>query len=423
MKRLAWLLVLVLALALAGVLFIHDPGQVSLSFMGWQIETNFVLFAVALVALYLVVRILLRTFGGVIGLPRWWRERWGRRRKARARKELETGLVDFSEGRWGLSERKLIRHAADSDIPLINYLAAAQAAQRQGDLERRDKHLRSAHAAMPKAQMAIGLTQAELQMMAGQFEQALATLRNLHEMEPGHEHVTRLLAHVYRQVGDWEGLMLLLPALRRMKVQQLPESELISLEVDALLGRLRMAEAEGLSVVTRLWMEARRPIAERDEVTAGYVRILCRLGEFKTAAELLQRRLKARWSDELLLLWGQIAHPDPQAALARAENWLKTQPDSVPLLLATASLAEAQGQLDKARELLEKAVLLEPSAMAHRLLGQISLTMHDSEAAARHFAEALALGASGASSAKTAPSVSGSPTGMLPDGLRALPRS
>ncbi|MFP4155129.1 MAG: heme biosynthesis protein HemY [Halothiobacillaceae bacterium] len=420
MRRLAWLLVLVLALALAGVLFVHDPGSVSLSFLGWHVQTNFVLFALGLGVLYLLLRLVLRLLGGILGLPRWLRERGFRRRRAASRKALETGLVDFAEGRWRLAERKLLGHVEHSETPLIHYLAAAHAAQRQGDLQGRDRHLRGAHDAMPEAQLAIGLTQAELQMAAGQYEQALATLRHLHELEPRHDHVTRLLAHVCREVGDWEGLMQLLPALRRMKVQVLPEAELMQLEVDALLGRLRMAESEGVPAVTRLWMEARRPVAELEEVTAGYVRILCRLGEFSTAADILERRLKSRWSDLLVELWGQISHPDPEAALARVENWLRTEPESVALLLAGARIAESVGQFDKAREWLETVVRLAPSVQAHRMLGQLALARKDSAAAARHFAEALSLsGVTGRGPVSDAsPSVSG---GLLPDGLRSLP--
>ncbi|MGC9457611.1 MAG: heme biosynthesis protein HemY [Halothiobacillaceae bacterium] len=421
MKRLAWFLVLVLALALAGVLFIHDPGSVTLSFLGWHVQTNFVVFALGLVVLYLLLRVALRLLGGVLRLPRWLRERGFRRRKAAARKALETGLVDFAEGRWSLAERKLLGHVGDSETPLIHYLAAAHAAQRQGDLARRDRHLRSAYEAMPQAQLAIGLTQAELQMASGQQEQALATLRHLHELEPRHDHVTRLLAHVCRQVGDWTELMQLLPALRRMKVQVLPESELMQLEVDALLGRLRLAESEGVSAVTRLWMEARRPVAELEEVTAGYARILCRLGEFATAVDLLERRLKSRWSDELVSLWGQVSHPDPEAALARVENWLKTQPESVALLLAGARIAESVGQFDKARGWLETAVRLAPSVQAHRMLGQLALSRKDSVAAARHFSEALSLSGASAMSARTDQGTAGMPGGLLPDGLQSLP--
>jgi len=391
MKRLAWWLVLVLVVVLAGLFFIKDPGTVSLSFMGWQVETNFVIFAVGLVVLYVLLNLALRIIRGVIGLPRWWRSRSARRRKAKARQELESGLVDFAEGRWRQSEKKLLRHVSDSDTPLINYLAAAHAAQRVGDLNRRDTHLRSAYEAMPKSEIAIGLTQAELQLSAEQYEQALATLRHLHELEPSHEHVMRLLAHAYRQVGDWEGLMRLLPALRRMKVQTLPESELITLEVDALLGQLRRAEAQGLDAVTRLWMEARRPIAEREEVIIEYARILCRLGQFETAATLLERRLKSRWSEALVSLWSHIQHDNPQAALGKAEAWLRMHPESVAAHLAVAQLAMELKQLDKARGHLEHAAKLAPSGTIHRMLGQICEAMHDAEGAARHYAEALTL--------------------------------
>ena len=49
----------------------------------------------------------------------------------RSRRSSIRGLIDLAEGRWSDSERNLMRHAANSKVPLITYIAAARAAQMQ----------------------------------------------------------------------------------------------------------------------------------------------------------------------------------------------------------------------------------------------------------------------------------------------------
>ena len=59
------------------------------------------------------------------------------------------------------------------------------------------------------------LTQAELQLDQGQYEQALATLRRLEENSPNHGHALALLGRLYFRLEDWNNLSELLPRLRK----------------------------------------------------------------------------------------------------------------------------------------------------------------------------------------------------------------
>src|SRR5690606_23028753 len=97
-------------------------------------------------------------------LPARLRARLARRRQVRARRALTRGLIEISEGRWKEGERRLVRNARDSEVPLINYLMAARAAQLLSADERRDAHLKAAYESTPQATVAVLLTQAELQI-------------------------------------------------------------------------------------------------------------------------------------------------------------------------------------------------------------------------------------------------------------------
>ena len=96
---------------------------------------------------------------------------------------------------------------------------------------------------MPSADVAVSLTQAELQLADHQLEQALATLKHLRSVAPKHTYVLRLLRRLYEQLGDWEHLRELLPELRRRKVED---------DAD-------LAKTLGFALTSRAWEPARPP--------------------------------------------------------------------------------------------------------------------------------------------------------------------
>ena len=116
------------------------------------------------------------------------------------------------------AENDLIRLVDFSESPLVHYLAAARAAQSQGKHDARDNYLKAAHESNPDAELAIGVTQAKLQLAHQQTEQALATLTHLHSIAPRHDYVTMLLAQAFFELEDWGALVEILPDLRRKKL-------------------------------------------------------------------------------------------------------------------------------------------------------------------------------------------------------------
>ena len=112
----------------------------------------------------------------------------------------------------------MIQALPNTDTPLLNYLTAARAAQKMGDSKLRDHYLREAQHSMPDAKIAVELTQAQLQLANNQWEQALATLRHLHDLAPHHPYVLKLLMNLYKEIRDWPQLIAILPDLRKNKL-------------------------------------------------------------------------------------------------------------------------------------------------------------------------------------------------------------
>src|SRR5690606_22421183 len=114
----------------------------------------------ALVALILVTVALIRRLGRSTGFVTGWLARGNERR---ARRRTTQGLLALAEGNWPRARKLLEASAGHADTPLINYLAAAQAAFESGDHEAVDTLLRRAFESTPGSDMAVGITQAQLQ--------------------------------------------------------------------------------------------------------------------------------------------------------------------------------------------------------------------------------------------------------------------
>ncbi|MBT8148649.1 MAG: tetratricopeptide repeat protein, partial [Gammaproteobacteria bacterium] len=122
---------------------------------------------------------------------------------------------------------------------------AARASSAIGDAKAVDGFLKQAELSTEGADVAIGLTQAELQIQNNQYEQALATLLRVKKKASNHPVVLKLLARVYTELNDWHSLIKLLPALRQVKGAMASDIEVSRLEQVACRELLGTAAKKG----------------------------------------------------------------------------------------------------------------------------------------------------------------------------------
>ncbi|MGE3920954.1 MAG: heme biosynthesis HemY N-terminal domain-containing protein [Gammaproteobacteria bacterium] len=231
MIRLFIFLVLLVGAVLLGLLIKAEPGYMLIAYKHWTIEMPLWFGILGIIVsfwiLYWIVKFLAVTFG----LPdrvRFWS---GRRRLRKAQHKTNQGLIALAEGNWLVAEKYLAHGARISDTPLINYLAAARAAQARGAYDRRDYYLRQAHVVNPEAEIAVGLTQAQLQLEHHQLEQALATIMHVRTLVPNHKFVLQLLQELYLSLNDWQSLEKLLPSLQKYKILSSENLEKLTIQV------------------------------------------------------------------------------------------------------------------------------------------------------------------------------------------------
>lgn len=368
---------LIVAVGLA-LLAQQDPGYVLISRGDWALETSLsfalVVVLLAFAALYFIIRTVLNSWHMPRRL-RLWRQQ---RRAARARRATQRGLIELAEGHWSRAERDLVRYADDTETALLNYLGAARAAQKQDASARRDHYLSMAHNAMPDAELAVGLTQAEVQLSSRQLEQALATLRHLRTIAPRHAHVLYLLKRLYEHLESWGDLAELLPDLKRYKVMD--PQELQKLEQKTHVNLLRLAAATGnIRELNRAWESMPKELHRLPELVGYYVEQLNSLGESQHAERVLREYLRRDWDPRIVRLYGLVQGPDPERQLATAESWLKKHDRDPALLLTLGRLALRDRLWGKARSYLEASLGFEPRPETYRELGALldQLDEHD----------------------------------------------
>ena len=299
-----------------------------------------------------------------------------------------TGLIESAEGNFETAEKHLIRHAANSGVPLINYLTAARAAQSRGALEQRDEYLQLAQETMPEAELAIGLTRAELQLSNQQFEEALESLTLLDKIAPSHAAVLKLMHQAYANLSDWQGLRLIIPKLQSNKVMMEAEIKLLETETFSSLIKQK-SDARDAVALRNLWLEIPEHIRKSSGIQQLYFAAMIDAGSEVEVEPLVRQAIAKEWSETLVVLYGCIHMPDTADQLAKGEAWLKAHPNDAILLRVLGKLSLRSGLLDKAKTYLQASLAAEPSVEAYQLMGDVLMKENDPFSACQFFRNGL----------------------------------
>lgn len=387
------LIIIALALAL-GVAAIwaadFEPGFVLLQYGQWSLETSLVVFTAIYILLIVAGYLALRSLVLLKQTPKRINAWKTTQRQKRANRALTRGLITLEEGRWTEAERILVRHATHSETPLLHYLAAARAAQKQQAPERRDNYLRLAHETTEGADIAVGVVQAELQLSAGQKEQALATLQHLREVAPKHPYVLQLLQSLYQDMDQWQEMQSVLPDLRKRHV--LERNEVAALDQEAAVGQLQMALAkQDWQKMAEVWEKSSSKARQTEAMLVPYVNGLIQQDQEEQAIAQIEQFMRNNWSDKLVYIYGVLTQGDLLVRLATAEKWLKANPDNACLLLTVGRLAKANQLWTKAEEYLQQSIRLDAKGETYQVLAEVQLALDKNEAAADTYKQGLTL--------------------------------
>jgi HemY protein len=381
-KRLV-LIILVLAALLAAALIaprlLEDPGLVTIDIGQWRLEMS----ALTLVGLVLLAWIALSVIIGLFRLPG---KALHRVRESRARRQMENGLLALTEGDWQRAERELSR-SLEYRRSTVGLLAAARAAQGSADRSGRDRWLQLADARFGRRHFVTGLARARLLIGEGRVDEAVPVLEDLHLRKPRHAGVLRLLLQAYQDLGRWEAVRMLTPALYKAGIVDRERCD----EVGTLAAIREIESSPDVEALQSSWRSLSRKQRRQRDLVLAFARRAIELERPGLGGAHLKRLLSDQLDREALRLYADVGADERPARIADCERWLREQPEHGGLHLALGLMYLDDRQYDKARESLEKAVVDQADSEAYAALGRILDRSGSLEAAAQCYRNALRL--------------------------------
>lgn len=356
-------------LANSGPSFIKWGGQV----YELTTATLTVLLLVACIAFYLGINLVRE----LLSLKQRFQGLRDQHLHTKANRSLNQGLIQLTEGHWDKAEQLLTEYAEHSDTPLLNYLGAARAAHMQEAAERRDELLKKAIESDHNAQIAVGVSQAEMQLSAEQLEQAHATLLNLRNLAPQNAYVTKLLAKVLYKQQNWEALLDLLPALQKFNL--LNSESMSHVQAATLVGLFsQYAEQKNTEKLQTLWKSLPTAIREQAEAMTVYAKALHQADADLLAEQFITHVHTTAWHPQLADLYGRLEHTNLAVAVQNAEKWLAPQPANPISLLLLARLHRQQKLWGVAKSYYETSLNQAPDPEAYLELAELLEIMGES---------------------------------------------
>jgi HemY protein len=219
-------------------------------------------------------------------------------------------------------------------------------------------------------------------------------LRQLNRQYPKNRLVLNLLKECYLDSHAWQDLAELMPQLEKHKV--VDKNEALHLERTAyghLLSKAAHASDDSRALDTA-WSEVPHGLRRDKELLTIYIRYLLELGETSRPESILRHKIKTKWDDGLVHLYGLVTCDNPAEQLKQAERWLKKHQENATLLLTLGRLSLRNHMWAKARTYLEKSAEIDPRPETYMLLGKLLEQTGDAAIAGECFRKGLGISVS-----------------------------
>lgn len=382
MKKLIFAFILLLFAVGIGFLIHRDPGYILVTYQSWSIETSLWIGVVAILLLFIIFYGLLRLFRHTsklgTNLQLWNKER----RERKAGVETNKAFEHLIEMQWNKAEDLFSKSAKDSTCPVINYSAAAFAAQQLNNFERRNKLLSKLSKEVVSADKTAKLVECYLFLESDHWQEALTSLKLLEKKYPNDPAVLRYLGKTYEALEDWPALADLLSPLSKVT----DPDELSRLE-NVTYCRLiqKTIHPEQLD---KIWASVPKALKIRTLIVEAYADKAMELRQDDIAISPIENALKKNWHDSLVHCYGQLRSHHLEKQIHQAESWLKKRADNPALLLCLGSLCIDEKLWGKANDYLNQALAVHKTTETYYHLGRLAEATNDPKTAIKYYREA-----------------------------------
>lgn len=384
------LFVLLIAGVVVGPMIAGHQGYVLIQTDNWNVETSVTGLAIILIVSLLIilgVEWLLRRLFRTGARTRGW---FTGRKRRRAQRHTQTALMKLAEGDHRQVEKLLSKDADHAEVPVANYLLAAEAAQQRGDEIRANQHLERAAELSDNDVIPVEITRTRILLARNEDHAARHGIDRLLEVAPRHPEVLRLAEQAYVRTGAWSSLIDILPAMEKSQVGD--EEHRAILQQQAWLGLMNQAMADqGSDGLKRWWSNLSRKTRQQTALQVAMADHLIECDDHQTAQDIVLDGLKRHYDDRLVLLMPRIKSSNPEALEKALRQQIK-QHGATPLLHSTlGQLLMRHGEWQQAVEAFQQALAQRPDAFDYAWLADAYDRMHRPEEAAKMRREGLLL--------------------------------
>ena len=386
MKHLLWLLGL-FAAAVAVMLAARNPGYVQFVYPPYKIEMSLTLFVFALGAGFALCYLLVRLAVVTLRLPEFVRAFREERATSKGRAAMIEALKAYFEGRFAAAEKAAVRAMELGEKSGLNSIVAARAAHELREFDRRDAYLAGAEGKTVGESTMRLMAKTEFLLDQKQPQSALNSLKELSDSGM-HKHIGALSLELkaQQQARNWDAVLEVMAQLEKRNA--IDKTVATQMRQQAWLEKLR-SQALDIATLRSVWKSIPGEFRHRGKIAAAAAEAFSKLGDCKSAQQLLADSLNAQWDSELVALYGECRNDDNIAQIEQAERWLKQHTDDAGLLLALGKLCMHQQLWGKAQSYLDASLSLESSPAAYAALGQLAEKLGKHEEALAYFQKAM----------------------------------
>jgi HemY protein len=386
-------MILIISALIAGLILgpeiSGNKGYILISFDSYTTYETTIINAgfIALIFYFLLLFVewILRRLLSMSTVTRGW---LGQRKTKKAQKNSLLGMWALFEGNNKQAHKLLLQSAERSESPALTYIAAAKAAHLQGLYDQRDDHLLLASDSQKGAQLAVGLVWVELQLDVKQYENALATLRELEVKFPKNKRIAQLYLDIYPALNEWKKYIQVLNEQR--KTLSYNTLEFATIELNAyqhFFKQLAEDDADSLKLFwdkkAPRWM--RKELNYQKSVLDAYIAT----DNGKHAQELLLEKLNKQFSLPLLPYLDKVAVTDHYPLIMLLEKKLNKGEDSRLINQALAKLKLKENNPIAAIKHLELSLASEVNADDCALLARLLEEQERFEEAGNYYRQGL----------------------------------
>ncbi|KLV07822.1 heme biosynthesis protein HemY [Photobacterium aquae] len=389
MIRLLLLVAALIAGIVAGPMLAGNQGYVLISAANQTLEmslTTLILLIIVLFGVFFLLETLLKWLLSLSSTTRGW---FSGRKARKARAQTSLGLLRVIEGDWKQAEKLVVKSAKHSDSPVLNYLAAAEAAQGMGNASQRDEYLKLA-ADTDGQSLAVALTRAKLQYQQQQYEQAIATLQGIKQDHSRNPVLLGLLKDSYLKLEDWKPLLAILPQLEKAGVVTAEESAELAIKAECGIMQ-HLAKQHGSEGLMGHWNSLGRKTKQQPALIACFVKLMSEHNADSEAYTVLRDAIKKSNDESLIALVPQLKLADSHPAIVKLQDLLRYDSSNPSTHSALGQLLMREGKFDEAKAHFEKAIALRPDVSDYSYLVEVLDQLKDPKGAAEASRQALTL--------------------------------